>query len=431
MRGFNSPSITKERDDKMPRCIVCGRMVHEDNAYSTHEGYICMTCRDAHGYIYCGSCGRHYIPSDNSSRIRCPDCEDRIYKQEINSYGTKPVPYYKNFNKKLDGKDIGVRYYGIEMEFNNSSPREVFELGGDLYEEKFIYNKSDSSISGGVEVVTSPMDKRVIPQLLKRMEGIFEYVGSHNYKDNAGLHIHVNKKTIDAIDRYKLNILLNTYTTQREKDIMYMLSGRKERYDASIYDHYFEIGTRKDIIKPATGHSVALNTSNTYTFEFRIFKSSNNPDRIMSYIELVDSMIDFCHTHGIKDINIGNFIVYLKTTSTNDILLNIIRYYESKGNVFNYKQRLVNFSEYNHKLDGLRWYEFYKVLSYLNEVDSLYEYCNAIDKFVDDYNNNKLKLNSKWMARRSQYDRVEKLKETIKKVLIHRIKSRKENKKCA
>ena len=191
-------------------CSICGRHLQEYDEMRTQDGLLCSQCFRQRRYQQCSVCGEYFTSEDNH-RI-CPNCEEKVYQRDINSYGTKPYPYFKNFNSKLDGKDVGCRYYGMELEFNDSNPSKVHELGIDLYNEKFIYNKSDSSIGGGVEVVTSPMDRRVIPQFLKRMKPIFDYVGTHNYKHNAGLHVHVNKKTIDAIDRYKLNILLNNLT---------------------------------------------------------------------------------------------------------------------------------------------------------------------------------------------------------------------------
>jgi hypothetical protein len=319
------------------------------------------------------------------------------------------------------------------MEFNNVSPSTVHELGEELYKEKFIYNKSDSSIGGGVEVVTSPMDRRVIPQFLKRMEPIFKYVDSHNYKSNAGLHVHVNKKTIDAIDRYKLNILLNNFNTINEKKMMYYLSGRQTRLNEDINDHYFQIGTSSQMRYFAQGHSVALNTSNTYTFEFRIFKTTNKPEEVLSYIELIDRMVDFCHNNGIKDISTNNFILYLKKNTNNKVILDKISTYEREIGKLSYHQRIISTQEYLNKLRGLHWTSFYKLLSYMVNIRNLREYCLAIEEFTDDYNNNRLKLNSSWLSRRSQYDKVEKLKETIRIVLINKIKQQRKDskKKCA
>ena len=415
----------------MPTCNHCGRRLLEYDGMQTRDGRICMDCYRSMNYVQCSVCGNHFI-SEDGHRI-CDECEEKVYQRDINSYGTKPRPYFKNFNSKLDGKDTGCRYYGIEMEFNNVSPINVHELGKELYNEKFIYNKSDSSIGGGVEVVTSPMDRRVIPEFLKRMEPIFKYVGSHNYKSNAGLHVHVNKKTIDAIDRYKLNILLNNFNTINERKIMYYLSGRQTRLNEEINDHYFKIGTSSQLRYFAQGHGVALNTANKHTFEFRIFKTTNKPEEVMSYIELIDRMIDFCHSNGIKDISTNNFILYLKNNTNNEVILGKISTYEKEIGKLSYRQRIISTQEHLSKLHGLHWTSFYKLLSYMNNVRNLREYCNAIEEFMDAYNNNSLKLDSSWLIRKCQYDKVEKLKETIRVVLINKIKQQRKDtkKKCA
>lgn len=414
----------------MPICSHCGRNLQICDSVTTRDGRICLDCYRSLNYVQCRICGSHFI-SEDDHRI-CNECEEKVYQRDINSYGTKPRPYFKNFNSKLDGKDIGCRYYGIEMEFNNVSPSTVRVLGEELYKEKFIYNKSDSSISYGVEVVTSPMDRRVIPKLLKKMEPIFKYVGSRNYKSNAGLHVHVNKKTIDAIDRYKLNILLNNFNTINEKKMMYYLSGRQTGLGEYVNDHYFQIGTLSNLRSFARGHSVALNTSNTHTFEFRIFKTTNKPEEVLSYIELIDRMIDFCHNNGIKDISTNNFILYLKKNTNNKVILDKISTCEKEIGKLSYRQRIIYTQEYLNKLRGLHWTSFYKLLSYMNNVSNTREYCNAIEEFINDYNNNSLKLNSRWLSKRSEYDKVEKLKETIRIVLINKIKQQRKDtkKKC-
>jgi hypothetical protein len=214
---------------------------------------------------------------------------------------------------------------------------------------------------------------------------------------------------------------------------MYYLSGRQTELNQDINDSYFRIGTSSQLRSFATGHGVALNTSNKYTFEFRIFKTTNKPEEILSYIELIDRMVDFCHNNGIKDISTNNFIIYLKKNTYNNVILDKIFTYEKEIGKLSYHKRLISTQEYLEKLRGLHWTSFYKLLSYMNNVGNIREYCCAIEEFVDDYNNNSLKLNSRWLSNRITYDKVEKLKDTIRIVLINKIKQqRKDNKKkCA
>ena len=69
----------------------------------------------------------------------------------------------------------------------------------------------------------------------------------------------------------------------------------------------------------------------------------------------------------------------------------------------------------------------------MSGVSNITDYCRAIDDFIDDYNSGNLKLNTKWLTRGDELDEVRKLKETIRLVLVNRIKKqRKDNKKkCA
>lgn len=344
-------------------CSVCGEVITDTrNATKTVEGeYVCMNCA-THDYITrCQGCGGWIIKREG--RQRCANCEEQIYKNNINGYCTKPIPQFKN-SVGENGKEYNVRYYGLEMEFNNCDCTTIHELCNNLYLDKWIYNKRDGSIDRGVEVVTSPMDKKSLNKLMKEMQPIFDYVEDHDYKHGAGLHIHVSKNSISPQDRYKICILLNNSKRNKERNILYYLSGRtsKPLSDVGVDDHYFRIGVSDSLNCRATGHSVALNTSNRCTYEFRIFKSTNKPEVIKSYVELVDTMIDFCHINGIKDITVQNYIQYLKANTKDTVLLEKIDTYERKcGKILSKRPILLN-NEIMDMLKGINWSDYYKVM---------------------------------------------------------------------
>lgn len=306
-------------------CCVCGRTIedHMDYHYTDHKGeYVCGSCVINGEWYRCG-CGRMY-KKDTDDKERCDICEKEIYLKSINNYTLKPRTVFKNAKHPSINKDIGTRYYGLEMEFNNVSPETVYQKGEavKLYTDRYLYNKSDGSISYGVEVVTAPLDKKSLKSLLIKMDNIFEYVGERSYRENAGLHIHVNNKSIDPIDRYKIRLLLNGNATEKEKKIMYYLSGRINSTEETCDDHYFGVGTFDRIAKEASNSRYkAVNSCNKNTTEFRLFKSSNEPDVILSYVELVDKIIEYCHTHPLTETKISSFITWLQSNTTNKLIL--------------------------------------------------------------------------------------------------------------
>lgn len=350
-------------------CAICGKAITNKQEYietADHE-FVHRNCAIAQGLNRCECC-HGYILNRKGVR-RCKRCEEQIYTNDINGYSTKPVPQFKNYIGE-QGKEYPVRYYGLEMEFNNCDPSRVHSLGGNLYSDKWIYNKRDGSISYGVEVVTSPLDRKSVNILMKNMQPIFDYVGKYSYSEGAGLHIHVTKKSISPQDRYKLCILLNGKKTLLERNVMYYLSGRAtnpmSENEGGISDGYFGIGYGEGLCPQLTGHSVALNTSNSATYEFRIFKSSNKPDVLLSYVEMVDTMIDFCHNNGIKDITISNYIEYLKTNSKNKILLDKIKRFEKVVHKVKSSRPILLNGDKIQLLNGIRWNDYYAVLYWIS-----------------------------------------------------------------
>lgn len=346
-------------------CSICGKETI-DYYVTGDDDIVCHRCANAGAIRRC-SCGVWI----RANKARCHVCEENIYRKDINGYSTKPIPQFKNFRSESRQEFKDQRYYGLELEYNNTDYSKVYSIGLDLYKSKLIYNKSDSSIGSGVEIVTSPMDRRSIKELMGKMEPIFEYVLKNNYKQGAGLHVHVSKNSISIPDQYKLCLLLNNSdVSTNEKRFMYLLSGRLTDITQNVDDHYFRIGTWSGWKCTVTGHDKALNTANNSTYEFRIFKSSANKDEILSYIEVVDKMIEFCHTHGLKDITIGKFFNWLRVNTSNKIIQEKIKYFISHECGLPNIGRLGT-ENYKEMLQGIKWQDYGRLVSAIQDSSSL------------------------------------------------------------
>ena len=393
-------------------CLIDGKKHLVSNMVKVVGGYVFKEYNNSRYLTRCHNCNSlMVIPKDHI--CRCPECEEKIYKNTINSYGTKPRAVFKT-NNKDSNVEMGCRYYGLELEYNNTDGREVHSLGEELYTNKYIYNKSDSSISSGVEIVTSPCDKKSLKYLLEKMEDkMFPYIRKRDYTINAGVHIHVNKKSIDVIDRYKLCILLNTRQTQQEKYMMFYLSGRTtSSKDFSSQFSYCNIGATDSLLSRLEGHSYALNTANRHTYEFRIFRASADKEIILSYVEMVDTMIEFCHTHGVKDIRISTYIKWLKTHTDNKILLKKIQTFEKSNGVFDNSMCVATNEEVLKRLKGIHWSDYAQLIPYIEKLSSNKKILREIENFKshgDGYYSKDSKQDS---------DIVTAIKETSRKCMI-------------
>ena len=366
------------------KCSQCGKNVNANDVIVTDYGFICKDCfkKAERTYHKCLVCGTY---TDNENMI-CDSCTSGVYVKNINSYGTKPKPIFKNY--KYDKNiPLGKRYYGLELEYSNTDSTKVKENMVDLYKDKWLYNKSDGSLSDGVEIVTSPCDYKSIMLLLDKIkEPIKEITSGTNYTQNAGIHIHVSKKSIPSYNIYKLSYLLNNIQAKELSSIMFYLSGRNVKVSDNYLGRYAKIGNISEF-KDETDRYLALNLTNEHTIEFRIFKTTNDMDKVKSYIDFVESMIKFVDITPFKDINLNNYLLYLLNNpfdkKINARLLNIIKY---KRISLSKIENEFGFSKARDLLYKINPSELYKVICLLDKfTDINYKQgFEVIEKFLKD-----------------------------------------------
>lgn len=366
------------------KCSRCGSNVKAENIVVTEHGFLCENCfeREKSSYSKCLVCGAYTM---NANMI-CDTCQSGVYTRDINSYSTKPNPVFKNF--KYDKNiPLGKRYYGLELEYSNTNPSRLKREMSYLYKDRWLYNKCDGSLSNGVEVVTSPCDYKSIMLLLDEMkEPIKNITYRTRYKDNAGIHIHVSRKSIPSYNIYKLSYLLNNKQAEELSSIIFYLTGRHKRVDDESAVRYAKIGNI-DKFRDERDRYLALNLSNSNTIEFRIFKTTNDMDEVKSYINFVESMINFTDVTPFKDVNLNNYLLYLLNNpfdkKINGKLLRILKY---KNITLTKKENVFGFYKARDLLYKIKPAELYKVICLLDKFD-MYDYkkgFEVIEKFISD-----------------------------------------------
>lgn len=345
------------------KCIHCGKEIPYAYMVTEDDEPLCIDCYTKN-YEQCEKCHRA-IPKGTGM---CQHCSDDIFNRTMNSYSTKLCNRFGNKSDSI--KCLNNRYYGLEMEYNYFYPSQARVLFKDQYADKLIYNKSDSSISAGVEIVTIPLIKSRVLKLIDDMDvsRIKSTYHGESVVNNAGLHIHVSRNTISPIAVHRLSLLLNSNWANAYKKYVYYLVGRKNNLsDKRVNDGYFAVGTT-DIIRSATnvsGHCVALNLGNSSTVEFRLFKATTNPTQLKSYVDFVDKAIEFAETKPIKLITIPNFITYLYLTTTNEWLRERLENIKSENpNLFNVKEKQFTADYYLSKFSD----DYDETYNLLNEI---------------------------------------------------------------
>lgn len=347
------------------KCVHCGKELSSFSIVDEDDNPVCNNCFDKY-YETCESC-RRAIP--RGARL-CQSCSEVVFKKVINGYCTKVANRFGNKSDNI--KCLNDRYYGLEMEYNYFSPSVARVLFKKQYDDKLIYNKSDSSISSGVEIVTIPLVKSKVIKLIDDMDISRIKSNSSHYTVgyNAGLHIHVSRNTITPIAINRLSILFNSEWAKPYKNYIYYLVGRLERWlsaSDNCGDNYYRIGTAS-LLSSIRGsnmssHGIALNLGNKNTVEFRIFKATNNPEQLKSYIEFTELAIEFAEKEPIKMMTIPNFMVYLYLNSTNGWLRKRLEYIKEKEpEIYNVKEKIFTCDYYLSKFKGLNEVETYDLL---------------------------------------------------------------------
>ena len=402
------------------KCSCCERSVDILSVSVDEDGdAVCDSCASTH-YVRCDKCGK--LIKKSKGRMICIECDEVIYKRSLNSYYTKPIP---RFNGKYNNENAG-RFYGFELEYSYLPSEAAFILFNNLYKDKWIYNKSDSSLYNGVEIVTNPLSKQKAKELFNLMEdGLSNISKIKNYSKDAGVHIHVNRKSLDPITVYKLSYLLNYTSPSIDRRIIYYISGRN-KYSTSTCDdyHYAQVGKieRKASLKKPDSRYSALNLSNKNTIEFRIFKSTANKDMLIMYTDFVDDMIRYCHNNGLIDINIPSFISWELRNASNKLIVNRIKQFQKHNGVFLPRKNLTKLPI--NLLKGIRIDKYSDLISSLKRSNNIEE----AYKIIEDTKAGRpirIGINSKGKGR---YELISRMENTLKKVYINKIL--KEQSKC-
>ena len=290
------------------QCVECGN-------YFTHVLYthdddpVCYDCCEEY-YFTCDRCenifhidSRMFIDDE----YVCPDCYEVMGGGVIREYHDNPTRYYHRTEQDdpYTSLFIGTE---LETEFGNKEDRiAITNYHGD--NERFIYQMHDGSLGeDGIECITQPMTKAFFDQF-KFEDWLDELkeagTRSHDTK-NCGLHVHLSHEWFGSNE--ELQETMAGIVTDIMNELMPQLDkfARRKCHQWCAYpcdDNFpadkkvalenarkqMEHSDYKKEIKKAGKYSdryVCLNTNNTATFEFRIFRGTLHAETYRASVEL-------------------------------------------------------------------------------------------------------------------------------------------------
>lgn len=267
-------------------CDDCGCTVHGDDTHTTEENTYCRDCFTQH------------------------ECSDGLH-----DYSYKPSPQF--FKLSTQHARRGLMYLGVELEVDSEHERDRGDdiKAAGLFEHDLLYCKEDGSLDNGFEIVSHPASWEYWQTF--KWDDIAASLKGNDYRSydtqTCGMHIHVGRSALTALDIFKLLAFFRT-----NKTFIARLSRRRipqlDRWSA------IDESGKGDLAKKAkAGNNLggarytAINLENDATIEFRIFRGTLDAKAIKRNIALVTAFCRFVKATSLRQLWRDDFIAWLKT----------------------------------------------------------------------------------------------------------------------
>lgn len=305
------------------QCSNCGKWTKEILPMADGD-YICKECFETGDYYICDDCGNVIDPDTDGIIIRsdsvyCKDCASEHVdpnEEYIHEYGYSPCIMFNEGNELNSCPKKGERYFGLEIET---------ECTGDITEviedENYYWATDDSSIqclNGGcaAEIVTQPTTFKAWQNY---RDTFFDALENNCVTNNScGLHIHVNRNSVsdETIEKAMLFISKHyekvTIFADRLSFNICCYAGNNLKYYKDFYPNSKSVKEEINIVKKGKDNVrykyLAINTLHKNTYEFRIFNSTVDKNKILAYIEFVDALLEYCSESNFLQIYKSDFL---------------------------------------------------------------------------------------------------------------------------
>lgn len=335
------------RNEHFVYCDNCVKLVYLEDSYILYDETLCQDCFDECAAA-CDRCGeyewRDYLSVNNSGDFAvcrscyeneytfCDYCDDLIHLDDarynedgdafcpgcyepenaINNYSYKPEPrFYGN-----DGDNV---YIGVELEVD--TPEDVYldleEAAQDVLRSTNgeLYNKHDSSLNSGFEIVSHPATLEYHLHKLGWDE-VLDTLREHGLRSHdvgtCGLHVHIGREAFGEEEIQDGNIAKLLLIIERHWDKFVRFSRRTssqlDRWAASYCDYLEKEPNEvceKELLETAksAGRYFAVNLENRHTVELRLFRGTLNNTTFKATLQFVKTLRDLVVTHTIDEIN--------------------------------------------------------------------------------------------------------------------------------
>lgn len=286
------------------RCSSCSAIRQLEQFCTTCE--VCFYCCEG---FTCSGCHSRLHESQCSECFRCEGC-CRDTEEIIHSYSANPLRFLTFLGTPANGL-----FLGVELEVEVASGSNLSDIAQQWYDasEGFYILKHDGSLTYGFEIVTAPASLREHrkrwPALLQQ-PNLTTNVRADGTR-SAGLHVHVSEKALSALT---VSRLLTFMSDRTHRPTLIQIAGRPGT-DYAQYPNQpskwigYRSGTKafRQIVRGkydyerSFGRYVVVNPTDKGTLEFRLFRSTKRPHRLLYRLEFVDAVCRWLMETSVKE----------------------------------------------------------------------------------------------------------------------------------
>lgn len=289
--SFWYPSYKILPTDEVERCEDCNAPLAYEDVVRIEHRYVCSSCYNY--YRECQNCGEMFRPGEHDN-FCCEECLEeyqrahRSSEDVIHRYSYTPDEWIY----RAAGSDMGAiegRYFGIELEVKQSSSEENVAWFEKDEEEILYFQKYDSSISSGTEVVFHPQTRDYFDAVgynwITELYNNFSYLAcGTNSRIGSGMHVHIDRRAFNGDEAIrKFCKLINVKYEKSLTEFSERTADELEEW-AMFHPEYPTCGE--------VDRYTAVNLRNSDTVEVRIFRTPAKPQKVAEVIHLLDTLVD-------------------------------------------------------------------------------------------------------------------------------------------
>lgn len=275
------------------------------------EKKYCETCFKKN-YFHCGRCSQPFPKSlENEYRgtICCASCKEYMINETVIRSSIRDYSYKPEW--EFHGKRADIKY-GVELELSTRDVNCLNVLKAlqsfNVSNPRVILKRDGSIVNGGFEIVSHPHSLEAHKELWEPFFDLdFKSLGISG--DQNGMHVHVSRSHLDKLTIGKMIVFVNK---SGNKSLINKIAERSSQQWAKLDPAKSDVNNTYD-----PDRYVAINTLNSKTIEFRIFKGTTKKSSFFKNLEFIEALVKWAKVTEPENLTQELYLAYVVNNKDN------------------------------------------------------------------------------------------------------------------